>query len=89
MILARVVGTATATVRHASLAGQKMVVCQPVDGTGASYGVPWIAVDRCGAGHGALVIVSTDGDATRAFVGDAKSPLRNMIVGIVDEEKRP
>lgn len=89
MILARVEGTATATIRHGSLRGQKMVVCQPVDAQGAAYGAPWIAVDRCGAAQGSIVVVSTDGAATREFVGDPTSPLRNMIVAIVDQEQHP
>jgi microcompartment protein CcmK/EutM len=31
------------------------------------------------------VLISTDGSHTRAYVRDPKSPLRNIILGIVDE----
>jgi microcompartment protein CcmK/EutM len=32
------------------------------------------------------VVISSDGQAARKAVGDEKSPVRWMIVGIVDEE---
>ncbi len=85
MILARVEGTAVSTHKHPSLKGQKMLICQPVDEKGVAYGVPWIAIDPWGAGLHSTVIVSTDGAATRNQVKDEYSPVRNMVVGIVDE----
>ena len=33
------------------------------------------------------ILVSTDGSNTRDHVGDPKSPLRNMIMAIVDKEE--
>lgn len=84
MILARVDGTGVATHKHPSFAGQRLVVCQPIHADGTEYGVPWVAIDPYGASLHARVIVSTDGIAARAFVGDKRSPVRNMIIGIVD-----
>jgi len=52
--------------------------------------VPVVAIDAHGAGMHQRVIVSSDGMAARNAVSDQKSPVRMMIVGIVDEgeEKR-
>ena len=85
MILARVEGTAVSTHKHPSLKGQKMLICQPIDEKGDTYGVPWIAIDPWGASLHSTVLVSTDGAATREHVNDPLSPVRNMVVGIVDD----
>jgi len=84
MILARVEGTAVSTHKHPSLRGQKMLICQPVDKDGTPYGVPWLAIDAWGASLHSLVIVSTDGSSARDQVKDPKSPVRNMVIGIID-----
>lgn len=86
MIIARVEGNATATQRHPSLQGQRLLICQPIDPNGVPVGVPWLVIDPLGAHLHQRVIVSTDGGATRDYVKDRKSPLRDMIVAIVDEE---
>jgi microcompartment protein CcmK/EutM len=44
-----------------------------------------LAVDPLGAGQHERVLISTDGSFTRAHVKDPKSPLRNIVMGIVDE----
>ncbi len=85
MFLARVEGHVTATRKHPSLEGWRLVICQPIAGTGVPEGVPQIAIDAHGAGLHQRVIISSDGAAARKAVGDEKSPVRWMIVGIVDE----
>jgi microcompartment protein CcmK/EutM len=47
-----------------------------------------VAIDAHGAGMHQRVIVSSDGAAARLAVGDPKSPVRMMIIGIVDEQER-
>ncbi len=84
MILARIDGTLVASACHPSMAGTRTVVCQPLDGDGRDEGAPVLAVDPLGAGLHQRVILSTDGSATREFVKDPKSPLRNLIIGVVD-----
>jgi len=86
MILARVVGKATSTHKHPSLRGQRIIICQPIHYDGSPWGVPWLAVDPHGANLHQQVIISTDGSETRKYVNDEKTPLRNMIVALVDEE---
>ena len=85
MTLCRIEGNVVSTRKHPSLRGWRLLICQPIDGTGKPNGVPVVAIDPHGAGLHERVIVSTDGSATRNAVKDQKSPARNMIVGIVDE----
>ncbi len=87
MILARVEGNVVATRKHPSLAGWRLVICQPIGESGAPEGGPLVAIDAHGAGMHQRVIVSSDGWAARKLVGDNKSPARWMIVGIVDEQE--
>jgi microcompartment protein CcmK/EutM len=84
MIPAQVVGHAISTHCHASLKGNRMLLCQPLDGDGRPSGDPLIAIDRLGAGLHAKVFVSTDGIGARGLVADEKSPVRNFIQGIID-----
>ena len=46
-----------------------------------------MAIDALGAGMHQRVIISSDGAAARNAVNDPKSPVRWMIVGIVDERE--
>lgn len=85
MILAQVKGSVTSTRKHPSFAGWKLLICQPVDPQGNLNGSPVVAIDPQGAGRRDHVIVSTDGKAARNTVGDQKSPVRHMIVAIVDD----
>ena len=84
MVHARIDGTIVATACHPSMQGRRTVICQPLDAEGRDEGAPVLAVDPLGAGLHQRVILSTDGSATRALVGDPKTPLRNLIIGIVD-----
>ena len=85
MLLARVEGNVVATRKHPSFEGWRLVICQPVDGAGVPEGVPQVAIDAHGAGMHERVVISSDGAAARNAVGDQKSPVRWMIIGIVDE----
>lgn len=84
MIFARIDGTIVASACHPSMAGTRTVICQPLDADGQEEGAPILAVDPLGAGLHQRVMVSTDGSATRELVRDAKSPLRNLVIGIFD-----
>ena len=87
MLLARVEGNLTATRKHPSFEGWRLVICQPISDQGAPEGVPQVAIDCHGAGMHQRVILSSDGLAARKAVGDDHSPARWMIVGIVDESE--
>jgi microcompartment protein CcmK/EutM len=87
MNYARVDGTITTPTCHPSMAGMRTVICQPVDEHGRAEGTPVLALDPLGAGLHQRVILSTDGAATRVLVNDPHTPLRNLIIGIVDEKE--
>jgi ethanolamine utilization protein EutN len=85
MILARIDGNVVATRKHPSFQGWRLLICQPINPTGEPEGPPQVAIDAHGAGLHQHVIISSDGAAARAAVGDPKSPARWMVIGIVDE----
>ena len=85
MFLARVEGTVTATRKHPSFEGWRLVICQPVGRDGTPEGVPQIALDAHGAGLHQQVVISSDGAAARKAVGDERSPARWTVVGVVDD----
>lgn len=87
MLLARVEGNVVATRKHPSFQGWRLVICQPIGNAGDPEGSPQVAIDAHGAGLHQRVLISSDGSAARAAVGDPKSPARWMIVAIVDEKE--
>jgi ethanolamine utilization protein EutN len=87
MFLARVEGNLTATRKHPSLAGWRLIICQPISKDGVPEGVPQVAIDPHGAGMHERVIISSDGMAARKAVGDERSPVRWMITAIVDDKE--
>jgi microcompartment protein CcmK/EutM len=87
MYLARVEGNVVSTRKHPTFHGWRLVICQPINNAGDPEGVPQVAIDAHGAGMHQRVIISSDGAAARNAVGDQKSPVRWMIIGIVDEKE--
>jgi ethanolamine utilization protein EutN len=83
MIIAKVVGSAVATLKHERLTTTKLLVVRPADATGQVTGGPFLAVDLTGAGEGELVLVS-QGSSARIATGDNSSPTDAAIVGILD-----
>ena len=84
MLLARVEGNVVATRKHASLEGWRLVICQPIDKAGQPEGSPQVAIDAHGAGMHQEVVISSDGAAARNAVGDQKSPVRWLVIGVVE-----
>ena len=87
MLLARVEGNLVATRKHPSLDGWRLVICQPFGSAGDAEGTPVVAIDSHGAGLHQQVIISSDGLAARKAVGVDKSPVRWLVVSIVDEHE--
>ena len=87
MLLARVEGNVTATRKHPSFEGWRLVICQPIGQGGEPEGSPQIAIDAHGAGMHQRVVISSDGAAARKAVGDPRSPARWLVVAIVDEKE--
>ena len=84
MLIAEVIGKATATVKHPDLQGWKLAVVQPLASDGSDDGDPIVVLDRLGCGKGDLVIISSDGAAVREMVGSNSCPARWSVSGIID-----
>jgi microcompartment protein CcmK/EutM len=84
MNYARIDGTIVTSSAHPSMAGWRTVICQPIDSEGCDEGIPVLALDPLGAGLHQHVILSTDGSVTRELVRDPITPLRNLIIAIID-----
>ncbi len=88
MFLARIDGLVVSTVKHPTLEGCSLLVGQRLEGDGQPNGVPLLIVDWMGAGRGATVLVSTDGDICRQRLGNS-TPARMVVAGIVDHVHIP
>lgn len=85
MILARVLGNVVATVKHPSLHSQAVFAVQPLDEAQQPSGDSFLAVDHAQAGPGDTVLILREGNGIRQVLGDVKSPVRCLIVGVVDQ----
>ena len=85
MLIARVIGSATSTVRHASLEGWKLLIVQALKADGHQRdGEPMLAIDQLGAGTGDEVMITSDGKSTRAAMNIDATPVRWNVIGICD-----
>ncbi len=84
MFLARIDGTLTSTAKHATLAACRFLLAQRLEADGSTSGEPLVILDRLGARRGSTVLVSTDGDIARRWLGNT-TPARMVVIGIVDQ----
>ena len=85
MQLGLVVGAATATKKHASMHGQKLLIVQPHQPDGRTPdGDPVLAIDDVGAGRGETVMITSDGRYARDLLGVDATPVRWTVIGIRD-----
>jgi ethanolamine utilization protein EutN len=85
MQLARVIGTATATIKHRTLQGAKLLIVQPYLADGQTPdGDPLLAVDSVGAGRGETVMITSDGRYAREWLKTDATPVRWTTIGIKD-----
>lgn len=85
MQLATVIGHATATVKHPTLAGWRLRVVQPLGTGGRADGAPLIAVDNLGSRNGDRVIITSDGKSVQEMIGSRTTPVRWAVIGLADE----
>ena len=83
MRLATIKGHVTATMKHKSLDGWRLLIAIPDSPDLA----PQIVLDSLGAGIGQKVLISSDGSEARKMVGDPRSPARWTVLGIIDPER--
>jgi microcompartment protein CcmK/EutM len=84
MELARVIGRCVATVKYPTLTGVRLLVIQPVSGSGEPQGEPIFAADALQAGPGDLVSWVTGREAALALP-DTFAPVDCAVVTIVDD----
>ena len=82
---ALVIGTATATIKHATLQGAKLLIVQPRKADGLTPdGDPLLAIDSIGAGRGEKVLISSDVLFARELLKANATPVRWTVIGIED-----
>lgn len=86
MLMCRVEGNATSTVRHPSLKGWRLLICQPMTETNEPEGMPILSLDDLGAGLHDRVVVTSDGKSVSQRVGDRHTPARYMTIAILDTD---
>lgn len=84
MLIARVVGDLTATQKHPSHEGRKILLVQPLNLDGTDRGAPLVALDSVNAGIHDRVLVTTDGYAAFTAVGHKLAPIDAAVIGIID-----
>ncbi|MBX3442517.1 MAG: EutN/CcmL family microcompartment protein [Planctomyces sp.] len=84
MQLARVVGRATATVKHPSINGWRLLIIQPLDQQDGPDGDPQIAICELGSTEGDRVMITADGSTVRDVIGTAQTPIRFVVIGQID-----
>ena len=82
MQIGRVIGSATATIKHPSMQGRKLLIVQPRLTDNTPDGDPILAVDCVGAGVSDDVLLTSDG--ARRLLDVDVTPVRWTIIGIQD-----
>jgi microcompartment protein CcmK/EutM len=84
MLIARVIGDLSATQKHPSHEGLKLLLVQPLNLDGSDRGNPYVAVDNFSAGVGNQVLLTTDGFAAFTSVGQSMTPIDAAVLGVID-----
>lgn len=86
MQTAKILGHVTATIKHSSLNGWKLVVLQPLDIDNQPDDFPQIAIDPLGARQGDHVFFTSDTKYVQELTRRKDSPIRFSVQGILDEQ---
>lgn len=84
MLIARVIGDLTATQKHPTHEGRKILLVQPLNLDGTDRGAPMVALDSVDAGIQDKVLVTTDGYAAFTAVGHKLAPIDAAVIGVID-----
>lgn len=85
MQLGMVCGTVVATLKHAALAGKKLLLVQPLDLDGRPRGRVVAAVDVVDAGPGDRVLLHDEGSGASQVLARSRGPVRTLVIGVVDQ----
>ena len=83
MQLGRVLGTATATVKHPTFQGERLLVVQLETRSGGAEGEPILVFDRMGARRGDMVLLTSDSALLQDMLG-RDTPGRWSVMGLPD-----
>ncbi len=87
MQTAIVLGNTTATVKHASLTGWRLLVLQPLNINDEPDEFPVLAIDQLGAGRGDKVFFTSDAKYVQQLTKRKDSPIRFSVQGIIDPNR--
>ncbi|HLD74593.1 MAG TPA: EutN/CcmL family microcompartment protein [Bdellovibrionota bacterium] len=87
MLLGKVVGTVTSTVKHSSIHARKILIVDPFfkkDKPTSIKDRSLLALDTVQAGIGDTVLINQEGGSCRQVLDDKEAPINHVVVGIVD-----
>jgi len=84
MFVGQVAGEIVSTINHPFYDNRRLLVVDRLDEFGTPSGGYLIAVAAVDAGVGQRVLVLDEGNGARQILGDAKAPVRSVVVGVVD-----
>ena len=84
MKIARVIGSVTGTIKDCQLVGQKLLLVDIVDASGAVLNPCQVITDTCGAGGGDMVLLAS-GSAARISPETSGAPTDETAVMLVEE----
>lgn len=85
MLIGRVIGNIVATRKNLKLDGEKLLLVQPLELSGAARGTPIIAIDRMSAGPRDRVLYTQDGRTAQQILGRGTAGIDAAILGVIDE----
>jgi len=85
MLIGRVIGNIVATKKDLKLDGEKLLLIQPLELSGAAKGAPIIAIDRMGAGPREKVLYTQDGRTAQQILGRGTAGVDAAVLGVIDE----
>ncbi|HXW00711.1 MAG TPA: EutN/CcmL family microcompartment protein [Anaerolineae bacterium] len=83
MLIAKVVGSAVATIKDENLKGTKLLVVRETDVRGEPIGKPLVAIDTVDAGVNDLVLVASGSSARQTSLTKDR-PVDAVIMAILD-----
>jgi microcompartment protein CcmK/EutM len=83
MLIAKVVGTAVATVKDTNLTGTKLLVVREANVKGEPAGKPLVAIDSVDAGVNDLVLIASGSSARQTNITKDR-PVDAVIMAILD-----